>query len=263
VHQSESRFLSCPLAAAPGGRYHAPVLRSCSVALALCFGFSALGCVETLARAETNAEYRQNAKLAYDEALVAYLDRDWLGAEEQMSAVMRDYARTRYARLAELRLADIAFHQAKYPEAIGAYRTFAHDHPNDPEVPYARFRIARSQFLESDESFFSPPLEERDLAHAHDAYAGIRAFIELYVARFYLTRDQFEAAVARAQYALRNYPGSDLEPEAIVLLGETYLKMHKPELARASFQHVLRQYPSSAFTVPARQFLDHMGPQGL
>jgi len=245
--------------------------------------------VETLARAETNAEYRQNAKLAYDEALVAYLDRDWLGAEEQLSAVMRDYARTRYARLAELRLADVAFHQAKYPEAIGAYRTFAHDHPNDPEVPYARFRIARSQFLESDESFFSPPLEERDLAHAHDAYAGIRAFIEdypdygrrheldymlrsvtgllvrheLYVARFYLTRDQFEAAVARAQYALRNYPGSDLEPEAIVLLGETYLKMHKPELARASFQHVLRQYPASAFTVPARQFLDHMGPQGL
>jgi outer membrane protein assembly factor BamD len=92
---------------------------------------------------------------------------------------------------------------------------------------------------------------------------GLLVRHELYVARFYLIRDQFGAAVARAQYALRNYPGSDLEPEAIVLLGETYLKMHKPELARASFQHVLRQYPASAFTVPAQQFLDHMGPQGL
>jgi outer membrane protein assembly factor BamD len=48
---------------------------------------------------------------------------------------------------------------------------------------------------------------------------------ELYVARFYLNVGNFEAAVARAQYALRNFDGSGLEPEAMVLLGETYLKL--------------------------------------
>lgn len=248
-----------------------------------------LGCVEAQPLAQTVAEYRRNARLAYEEALEAYLDRDWLAAQELMNEVMRSYARSRYARLAELRLADILFHQGKYPEAVSAYRTFAHDHPNDPEVPFARYRITRSQFLQSDYSILSPPLEERDLAHAYDAYAGIRSFLEdypnfgrqpelaymlrsvtgllvrheLYVARFYLRQDEYEAAISRAQYALRNYPGSDLEPEAIVLLGETYLKMKKPKLARASFQLVLREHPDSAFTVPARRFLEHMATKGL
>ncbi len=57
--------------------------------------------------------------------------------------------------------------------------------------------------------------------------AGLLARHELYVARFYLARGNFPAAVARCQYALRTYEGSGLEAEAMLLLGETYMKMHK------------------------------------
>jgi outer membrane protein assembly factor BamD len=88
-----------------------------------------------------------------------------------------------------------------------------------------------------------------------EVVTGLLVRHELYVARFYLGRDEFQAAAARCQYALTNYEGSGLEPEALVLLGETYLKMKEQEKARAAFQLVLDKYPDSPFTVPARRFL--------
>ena len=41
---------------------------------------------------------------------------------------------------------------------------------------------------------------------------------------------------------------SGLEPDALLLLGETYLKMHKWNEARSSFATILQQYPRSALT---------------
>jgi outer membrane protein assembly factor BamD len=82
---------------------------------------------------------------------------------------------------------------------------------------------------------------------------------ELYVARFYANEDEFQAAMSRVQYAMRTYQATGLEPEAVVLLGEIYLKMKQPNKAAALFNHVLVRYPDSAFTEPARRFLEQMG----
>jgi outer membrane protein assembly factor BamD len=138
--------------------------------------------------------------------------------------------------------------------------------------------------LSSSNNIFQPPLEERDLANVRDAYAALRAFLadypdykqqaeldymlqsvggmltrhELYVARFYAGRDEFDAAVMRVQYALRTYPASGLEPEAVVLLGEIYLKMKQTPRAKALFQHVLSAYPDSSFCEVAQRFLDQL-----
>ena len=50
-----------------------------------------------------------------------------------------------------------------------------------------------------------------------------------------------------------------LEAEALVLLGETYLRMKKVDRARAAFEKVLHEYPASPFVVPARRFLQNIG----
>lgn len=235
--------------------------------------------------AENPLEYTENARRAYEEALEAYFDKDWEQAVLLFEEIRRNYGYTRYARLAELRIADAAYHQDKYAEAIAGYKAFVSDYPNDPEVPYARLRIVKGLFAQTSDTFLLPPLEERDLANVSDAYVELNKFLadfpghedrreldymlevvtgllarhELYVARFYLREDRFDAAVARAQYALRNFDGSGLEAEAMVLLGETYLKMKKRKLAEASFRRVLQQYPASPFTLPARNFLKQMG----
>src|SRR5690606_37343782 len=48
--------------------------------------------------------------------------------------------------------------------------------------------------------------------------------------------------VARVDYALANFPGSGLDAEALVLKGETLLKMHKPKEARAVFEKVIADH---------------------
>lgn len=252
--------------------------------LAAFVALSQAGCGPKV-QARNPLHYTEDAKRAYDQALDAFFDHDWETATTLMQDVKRKYGYSRYARLADLRLADIDYHQQKYAEAITAYKGFVHDYPNDPEVPYARYRVARSLFHETSASFLLPPLEERDLASVRDAYTSIQGFLadypgykkarelhymlavvtgllvrhELYVARFYLGRDNFKAAVARIQYALRNYDDSGLEPEAMALLGETYMKMEKRDKARAVFRQLLAQYPASAFSVPARNFLRLLG----
>ncbi len=257
------------------------------LALACWLGLGPAGCRGSDRQAESPLRYAENARREYEEALKVYFDRDWEEAVTLMQEVKRKYGYSRYARLAELRIADASFHQEKYPEAVTAYKAFVHDYPNDPEVPYARYKVARSLYEESSQSLLMPPLEERDLASVNDAHATIREFLadypnykrmremehmlevvtgmlvrhELYVARFYLARDNFKAAVARCQYALRNFEDSGLEPEAMVLLGETYLRMKQRKKARAVFEHVLTRYPESPFSLPARRFLGSLAPR--
>jgi outer membrane protein assembly factor BamD len=259
-------------------------------ACALALGTPAFvgACAEPLRAPKTAEEYQEDARRDYGKAVEAYLAEDWESAVRLFEELKRNYTYTRYARLAELRLADIAFRQERYAEAIGSYKGFVHDYPTDPEVPYARYRIARAHFLQSESSFLQPPLEERDLASVQGAYTALKDFLrdypdyskrveleymlevvtgvlvrhELYVARFYLSRDLFSPAVTRVEYALTKYGRSGLEPEAITLLGETYLKMNEHTKAAAAFRRVLNEYPASPFAVPASQFLDFMAKSG-
>jgi outer membrane protein assembly factor BamD len=249
------------------------------------FALALEACAPTTKNAKTAEQYQADARAAYDEAVAAYLDQDWETATRLLGHVRREFSYTRYARLAELRIADVAFRQEKFAEATAAYKSFVRDYPSDPEVPYARYRVVRAQFLQSGSSVFQPPLEERDLGSVRAAHTSLQAFLsdfpnykrkveldymlqvvtgvlvrhELYVARFYLRKDEFAPAVARVEYALDRYQASGLEPEAVTLLGETYLKMRDREKAVAAFRRVLSEYPESPFAVPAREFLKFLG----
>jgi outer membrane protein assembly factor BamD len=85
---------------------------------------------------------------------------------------------------------------------------------------------------------------------------------ELYVAQYYLKRGEFQAAISRSKYVLKSYDGSGLEAEALVLLGETYLKMHKKSEARVAFQEMLAKYPTAPFSSAAKNFLLEMDREG-
>jgi outer membrane protein assembly factor BamD len=188
-----------------------------------------------------------------------------------------------------LRIADAHYRQASYPEAITAYREFLREFPNDQEVPYARYRVILCQFESRGDSFFSAPLEERDLVNIHEADRNISAFLkdypqykerervlymqkwvrgmlarhELYVARYYLQKDKLKAAVARTEYALVNYKDTGLEPEALVLLGETYMMQGELDDAQGAFEIVLSKYPDSDFVIAATNFMKYLEKRRL
>lgn len=256
--------------------------------VALSWGLVLLGvggaCSPQLVVPLTAAEFDENGRVAYEKALETFYDRDWVGVIPKMQEVKRAYAGTKWARLAQLRIADAEFHQDSFTEAVVSYREFLREFPNDPQVMYARYKVAECLFEARGESVLSPPLEERDLVNVRDADQAISDFLrdypnyhkrerllymhawvrgelarhELYVARYYLKSGRFKAAIARTEYALTNFKDTGLEPEALVLLGETYLKQHDLDQAISAFQIVLDKYPQSAFAEPARRFLNYI-----
>jgi outer membrane protein assembly factor BamD len=277
---------------------HLTAVLRCALVAALAGGV--YGCEKN--EAKSALSYTANAQRAYDEAMKEFQSHNWIEAQALFREVKRKYHYSKFAKLAELRIADADFEQEKFAEAIRGYRQFVHDHRSDPEeVAYARSRIAEAQYKQISESFLLPTADERDQAVILDAFKELKGYVhdypdaketakmrellaevtarlmrhELYVARFYLARDNFEAAVFRIQYAMRNFAGgpslkksdenvdSGLEAEALLLLGEVYLKMKKYSEARESFDVILREYPQSPLVVQATNFLAYMRERGV
>ena len=260
----------------------APTFAIAALGAALATGSLACEGIELGARHAT-LTYTDDARAAYDEAMAAFRSRDWEDARALLGEVRRLFPYTRYARLAELRLADIDFETEKFSDAISEYREFAQNHKNDPDVEYARYRLTKALFSDIDDTLLLPPAEERDQATTAEAHKEIRSFLrefpksryrsdvaymldvvtgrlarhELYVARYYLKNDNFDAAVARIDFALKTYPASNLTPEALVLKGETLMKMKKLAEARAVFDRVLKEF-TGPFLPTARRFLDEI-----
>jgi outer membrane protein assembly factor BamD len=254
---------------------------------------------------KTALGYTDSAKHAYDLAMEQFNAHDWLLAENALREVKRKYSYSKYARLAELRLADLDFLQEKWPEAIHGYKDFIHAHRSDADdIAYARGKIAEAMVKEIPESALLPASEERDQATVVDAYKELKSYIadyptaketpqmrallsavtarlvrhEIYVARYYAHLDNPDATIARIRYAMTNYalgggPASsgvggtnesaDLEAEALILLGETYLRMHRWSDAREAFQSVVAHYSDSSLVVSARNYLASMASRGV
>ena len=274
-----------------------------TILAAATLSFAVIGCEPPPPKSALG--YTADAKRAYDNAMLDFDAHNWAESQTLMREVRRKYSYSKYARLAELRIADADYAQEKFADAIREYRQFIHDHRSDQDdVAYARSRIAESDYREIPDSILMPAAEERDQAAVVDAYKELRGFLhdypsakesarvrelladvtarlvrhELFVARFYLDKDNYEAAVNRIQFALRNYGGvstdgndantaagraAGLEPEALVLLGETYLKMHKWSDARHAFLGVVQRYPQSPLIVQAQNYLDYMAQRGV
>jgi outer membrane protein assembly factor BamD len=248
---------------------------------------------------KTVLTYTEDAKRAYDAAMAEFNAHNWIEAQTLMRDVKRKYAYTKYARLAELRIADADYEQEKFAEAIREYKEFARTHQgSDPDdVAYARARIAEATYAEIPESLLLPASEERDQAAVVDAYKELKDFLsdypnakevarvrelleqvkarlvrhELYVARFYLKKDDYDASVARVKYALAHYgvagagagPAYDLQADALLLLGQVYLRMHKWPEAREAFSSIVTRFPSTPFAVDARRYLDFLREKGV
>jgi outer membrane protein assembly factor BamD len=253
------------------------------LAFAFCLAFSA-GCPSSDKSAGAKAlSYTEDARKAYEEAMKAFRGKDWEGARALFQEVRKNFPQSRYARLSELRIADIDFAQDKFTDAIAAYRAFAQTYRTDREAEYARYRLTKSLFFDISDTILQPPAEERDQAVTADAHRELRAFLkayprsrwrkeveymlevvtgrlvrhELYVARYYRRRDNFDATIARIDYALKNFPSSGLDPEALVLKGETLMMMNRRKEAKQVFEVVIKDW-GGPFAVTAKAFLDEL-----
>jgi outer membrane protein assembly factor BamD len=227
-----------------------------------------------------------DARSGYEKALLNFRRGDCLAAEPMFREVRREFPYSRFAALAELRIGDCQFKNEAYPEAIQTYRQFVRIRPSHKEIPYARFRIAEAYYNQIPGGWFmTPPAAERDQSAARDALIQLRRFVvdypddqrvpkanelmekcmsllaahELYVARFYLKRDAYRGVISRLNGLLTAYPGSGVEREALLLLGEVYLEAKEVEAAKETFNQIIQRFPDSAEAKKARSMLGKLG----
>lgn len=173
-----------------------------------------------------------------------------IGAFEKL----RDwYPFSKYAILAELKIADAYFNLDSYADAIFAYEEFEQLHPRNEAIPYVIYRIARSYFnqidtIDRDQSNANKALETyRRLVQQYpsDVYAGMArsdmlacyqsvAGHEFYVGVFYYKNKNYKAAKVRFTAVVENYPDVGYHHRALTYLAncEAWIQsqLHPPEV---------------------------------
>lgn len=157
------------------------------------------------------ATMTDRSRIAYYEGVHRLSRGDYAKASEIFQALSGAPRHVRHATLAKLRLGDTMFYQGRFAEATEMYRSFANLHRGDPNVPYAKFRVAHSYFKRlPTEWFMSPPDHEMDQTLTQQAEAELTGFISL-------------------------FPTSPYTPQARAMLGKTRHMLFRHELYAADF----------------------------
>ncbi len=177
---------------------------------------------------EEDHQMNKNAQQLAAEGAASFMNEDYRDAIKAYTDLKDWYPFSKYAILAELKIADAHFHLEQYPEAIAAYENFEKMHPKNEAVPYIINQIAMCWFNQIDTI-------DRDATPAKNAMAAFKRLIrvfpdseysqealvhidacidniaghELYVANFYNKTKKYEAALKRYQYIVENYAGTD------------------------------------------------------
>jgi outer membrane protein assembly factor BamD len=234
----------------------------------------AASCAGSKAALKEPLTYSDTARRGYERGMSALQKGNQLEAIALFTEVKRRFPYSRWATLAELRIADAQYDREQYLEAIDAYKLFIKLHPTNENVPYAQYRIALAYFQQGpDDWWFLPPSYEKDLSAIHDAVKEVQKLLksypgsglvpkarellqkcerrladyELYVANFYADRDKWVAASMRLEYIVEKLPTVAEDPKVLYSLGKAYLKLGKRDKARAAFARLARLRPDHPY----------------
>ncbi len=212
------------------------------------------------------------ARQAYYLGMQELADGAFTPAVQIFNTVARSPRYVRHAALARLRIGDAFFFQDRYEEAIESYRTFIAQYQSDPNLPYARFRIAESYYrrLPTEWWIITPPAHEKDQSMTRQAVRELTSFLatfptsrystqaramleearqmllghELYVADYYESRDGYRAAAWRLDFALKRYPVLATTPEIVWRMAEDYDEAGDTADAARAYAMYLQEFPN-------------------
>jgi len=196
-------------------------------------------------------------------------------AEENMTKGSFEKARKDYQEIQEkapdrsyepalmLRIADTYFGEEKYEEARVEYQAFLNFHPVNKDAAYAQYQVALCSYnqlttIDRDPEPVHTAIKEFETlkkkypksAYEEQASRSIAicrdrlAEYELYVGRFYHKKGSYQAAAARLETLLSEYPGSPAEKDALYYAGLSYQELGRRDDALRKFELLIKKYPS-------------------
>jgi outer membrane protein assembly factor BamD len=242
-----------------------PVTRA--AAIALLSAFLLQGCAAVAVNKSPEALFKDGEE--------AYKRERYEEAITQWKKVKESYKSPELSTKAELGIADAYFLNKDYIEAAAAYEDFRKLHPSHERAAYALFRQGLSYFdeinrIDTDqtpvknaistfESYLKQYPKGENAAEATEKIRDCRdrqVQYEIYVGTFYYRTDEYRAAIARFEEALKAFPDTTRKDELFYDLERAYLKAGQKDKAREVYERLLREFPASPFFTEAKKVMD-------
>jgi len=210
---------------------------------------------------------KKSAEEMYNEAKASLNAESYESAIKSFETLQSRYPYGRFAQQAQLEIAYAYFKQNDPASAISAAERFIKQYPNNPHVDYAYYLKGLANF-NADIGMFGLAAgqdpTERDPKAAQDSFDAFKELVsrfpdskyapdsmlrmqylinslakyDIHVARYYLRRGAYIAALNRARDVLTQFPNSTSAQDALLILVQGYDAIDKKEL-RDDAQRVL------------------------
>ena len=190
-------------------------------------------------------------------------DADWKSAISFFIALEARYPYGRYAQQAQLYVAYCHYKEDDQEAAIIAADRFIRLHPNHPSVDYAYYIKGLSSFNDEKgmagyvmKNWIDQNMSERDPKASNESFQSFKELVtrfpdspyradsikrmnflfntvamgEIYVARYYMSRGAYVAAINRAQFTLNEFPQTPATKHALEIMVEAYDELGMDDL---------------------------------
>ena len=238
------------------------------VGLMLVIAVTGTGCGKIFKKDKDTMEGKPVEEI-YEKAHKAVTGGNWDRAELTFRQLIAQYPYGPYTEQALMETAYAQYKAGKMDDTVSTIDRFIRTYPTQRNVPYMYYLrgLANSGrdtvFLQK---VWKLDASRRDLATPMQAYSDFNLLAERYpnsryavdarqrmialrnlfarheldTALYYIRRDAWVSAAARAKYLLETYPQSDYQNDAVAVLGEAYTQLGNETLA-ADARRVLQQ----------------------
>lgn len=215
------------------------------------------------------------AEQIYSEAMTAYRNEEYQKASKLFDEVERQHPYSDYATQAQIKSAEAAYESLRYDEAILALDRFIELHPGSDQVDYAYYLkamcyyeqitdVARDQQMTKDAlealnvviDRFPDSKYRRDAELKRDLALDHLAGKEMEIGRYYLKRNEINAAISRFTSVIKNYQTTTHVPEALLRLVEGYSILGLKDEATRVAAVLAYNYPGSRWYKDAYDLMD-------
>lgn len=236
------------------------------------------GCSNSLKGVET-----QTADQLFEQGKNYYEQGEYKKSLQYFLYIKDNFVRSPYAGATRFYAGESYFAMQKYEDAAIEYTSFLSFFPNDPNAVVAQYKLGVSYFKQSlgpdrDQSMTQNALEElqkvqinysenkESIRKAEEAIQEVKnelALHEFLVAKFYRKEKLYPASNRRLTYMIEKYPYSNLNGDALFLLGLNHLDLDQPEEAQEQFISLIQRYPENQHISEARKKLARLGVSNI
>jgi outer membrane protein assembly factor BamD len=209
----------------------------------------------------------------YEEAQLLMRNGEYDKAIKYFETLESRYPHGKYATQAQLEIA-YAYYKKQDPVlCIAAADRFIKLHPNHPNIDYAYYIKGLASFNERGviEKLTQQDISDRDPKAMRVSFLSLKELMtrfpesryakdttqrmvyllnalgenELHVARYYMKRAAYVAAINRCKYAIENYPDSTAIEEALVIMISAYDALKMDDLKADTLRVLKTNYPES------------------